>query len=481
MDSVVTVPPPLSSTAYRGAFVTLAEETTIATLRVEGRLPAWLRGTLVRNGPGCFEVGEDRYRHWFDGLAMLHRFTFADAGVSYANRYLRSPAYLDAQRLGRVARSEFGTDPRRSFADRIASLFRDTVSHNASVSAIPWGDRMLALTETIAPVPFDAASLANGAPIAYDDDVRGQLTTAHWHLDTARDLAYNFVTELGRKSFYHVVAIRPGTFTRVRVGSIAVDEPAYMHSFAMTAEHVIVCEFPYTVKLWDLALRRKPFYENFQWKPERGARFHVMRKRDGTVRTYEAESFFAFHHVNAFEERDALVLDVVAYPDARIIDGLALRNVTDPANRTASTGTLRRYHLPNDGTTATFETLAPTAAVELPQIDRTRSARAYRYAYGLNVDRERPEAVANQIVKADVVNRTTTAWSEPGSYPGEALFVAPPDTNEDDGVLLTVVFDALRGTSALVVLDARDMTERARVHVPHHIPYGFHGSFQRAT
>jgi beta,beta-carotene 9',10'-dioxygenase len=30
------------------------------------------------------------------------------------------------------------------------------------------------------------------------------------------------------------------------------------------------------------------------------------------------------------------------------------------------------------------------------------------------------------------------------------------------------------------VLDARDLSERARADVPHHIPFGFHGQFARA-
>ena len=35
--------------------------------------------------------------HWFDGFAMLHRFSFADGDVSYANRFLESRAYRAAR------------------------------------------------------------------------------------------------------------------------------------------------------------------------------------------------------------------------------------------------------------------------------------------------------------------------------------------------------------------------------------------------
>jgi beta,beta-carotene 9',10'-dioxygenase len=87
----------------------------------------------------------------------------------------------------------------------------------------------------------------------------------------------------------------------------------------------------------------------------------------------------------------------------------------------------------------------------------------------------------DRIVKADVERRESSEWSEAGRYPGEPVFVAAPEArDEDDGVLLSVVFDGERGNSFLLVLDARDLTELARAEVPHHIPYGFHGQFVRA-
>ena len=56
--------------------------------------------------------------HWFDGLAMLHRFGFADGQVSYANRFLESKAYRAARRPGEITYSEFATDPCRSLFQR---------------------------------------------------------------------------------------------------------------------------------------------------------------------------------------------------------------------------------------------------------------------------------------------------------------------------------------------------------------------------
>jgi beta,beta-carotene 9',10'-dioxygenase len=83
----------MNQSPYHLGFTTLNSETSTVQLPVRGTVPAWLTGTLVRNGPARFEVGDQKYNHWFDGLAMLHRFAFAAGRVSYANRYLRSQAY----------------------------------------------------------------------------------------------------------------------------------------------------------------------------------------------------------------------------------------------------------------------------------------------------------------------------------------------------------------------------------------------------
>ena len=66
------------------------KELELDRLPVQGTIPSWLQGTLIRNGPGTFEIGEQRYRHWFDGLSMLHKFSFTDSQVSYANKFLES-------------------------------------------------------------------------------------------------------------------------------------------------------------------------------------------------------------------------------------------------------------------------------------------------------------------------------------------------------------------------------------------------------
>ena len=75
--------------SFEIGFTTLNQEIVCDALPVRGTLPSWLSGTLLRTGPAQFEVGHEHYRHWFDGLAMLHRFSFHAGTVSYATAFCR--------------------------------------------------------------------------------------------------------------------------------------------------------------------------------------------------------------------------------------------------------------------------------------------------------------------------------------------------------------------------------------------------------
>ena len=450
----------------------------LQSLESERRIEAlpWLSGTLLRNGPARFEVGRDNYRHWFDGLAMLHRFTFAAGGVSYANRFLRSKRFAAAERAGHIVGGEFGTVAQLTFADRLRAPFGNGLTDNANVNIVPFRDGYLALTETPGPVAFDGETLETRGTAKYDDALSAPLMTAHTHHDPARRATFNVVIEMGRKSRYSVVRIPDGTLRRTVIASIAVDEPAYLHAFSTTARYVIIAEYPLVVRPLDLLFGRKPFIENYRWKPDRATRFHVVDKDTGaSAGVYETAAFFAFHHINAYDDGAAVVIDICAYDDHAIISDFTLDRLRAGAG--VSRPSVRRYRLIPGRSAAEVETISEVS-LELPRVAPLREAGPYRFAYGFAGAAERPE-FSDRIVKVDLASGSVSSWSQTRSYPGEPVFVARPGgTDEDDGVLLSVVLDAAAGSSYVVVLDARTLEECARAAVPHHIPFGFHGIFR---
>lgn len=457
-------------------------ERELEELPVKGALPDWLRGSLLRNGPARFTVGARAYRHWFDGLAMLHRFAIADGGVTYSNRFLDSPARQAVERDGRIAYGEFATDPCRSIFKRVTTAFAPPqAGSNANVNLSVLEGQWVALTETPMAVAFDPETLRTAGVVGYDDDLRGFVTTAHPHHDVARCESLNYLLEFGSRSAYHVYAVPDGSRTRRRIASIPAREPAYIHSFGDTERYVVLVEFPLVVNPLKLLTSGKPFIENYTWKPERGTVFHVIDKDTGEVVTRaKGEAFFAFHHVNAWESDGAVHVDVCAYDDPDVIDALYLDRARSGFAADASVDArLRRYRVPLDGGAVTGETLAGEP-LELPRVNyREHNGRPYRYVYGAS---RNPLAgrFLDQLAKIDTATREVRVWREPDTFPGEPVFVAAPDArSEDDGVILSVVLDARRETSFLLCLDAASFTELARAEVPQVVPFGFHGQFLR--
>ncbi|GIY10126.1 beta,beta-carotene 15,15'-dioxygenase [Caerostris extrusa] len=78
---------------------------------LQGEIPKWLKGSLIRIGSGLLEVGPDRYNHVFDGLALMHKFCFEDGRVTYRNRFLRSDSYKKNMKANRIVVTEIHATP----------------------------------------------------------------------------------------------------------------------------------------------------------------------------------------------------------------------------------------------------------------------------------------------------------------------------------------------------------------------------------
>lgn len=68
--------------SYWAGFTSLIEEKNNINLIVQGKIPTWLEGMLIRIGPAQFNINDIQLNHWFDGFAMLYKFHF-NAGKIY--------------------------------------------------------------------------------------------------------------------------------------------------------------------------------------------------------------------------------------------------------------------------------------------------------------------------------------------------------------------------------------------------------------
>lgn len=454
----------------RLGFTSMASEVRLPRLPIDGELPSWLHGVLLRNGPAQFEVGKRTFNHWFDGLAMLHAFAFGRGRVDYANRFLRSSAYRAWKDEGTIRYSEFGTDPCRTAFSGVASIPILAPIPNANVSIEALARTFVAHTEIPIPVRFSSSTLKTLGVTAQAPN--GRLGTAHPHHDRTTGERFAYEVDLTPRYGYRVVSDR-GSKRRV-LATIPREKPCYLHSFALTRRHLVLLEQPWVVDPASfLSGEAKPIAEHYVWDPSLPAKLLVVdRRAGGLAAEIELDPMFVFHHINAFERDGRLVLDACVYEDAKVVDALALKRLR-AADRRLPPVRPKRITVDLAKRRARVEELA-AVHFELPRIDYDRvSRRPYRYAYGVGV---RNGGFTDQLIKLDVAAREHRTWHERLCFPGEPIFVpAPHRRAEDDGVLLSVVLDAASGTSFLLVLDAKTLSERARAAVPHHIPFGFHG------
>lgn len=93
---------------------------------IKGILPYWLKGNLLRIGPGKWDLKNGfTLNHWLDGCAFLVNFRIENGRVFFSSRFLRSDAYKKMMTVDRPVFTEFGTraysDPSKNVFSRILS------------------------------------------------------------------------------------------------------------------------------------------------------------------------------------------------------------------------------------------------------------------------------------------------------------------------------------------------------------------------
>lgn len=454
-------------------------ETFLSSIPVEGNIPHWLEGTLLRNGPAKFHV-KNKVINWFDGLAMLHAFSFHKGRVSYANHFLRTDAYRSVFEKGAIDYLTFMQDPCKRAFKSFLTLFwpKRERFHNANVNIARMAGRYVALTETPLPVEFDKHTLETLGLFNYDDQLPHQdcFESAHPHFDAERKEFISYLVKFGKVSEYQIYSMKETSKTRELLFTHPAAQPSYMHSFAITPNYLIFAAYPFCVKPLDLLLKNKPFIQNFSWNAANGTEFLIFdRKGKSFLKSIKTDAFFSFHHVNAYEHEREIVVDLVSYPDPRIITDM-LKKKEKTLKDADIHPQLVRYHLSLMTGRANKEVLF-AEPLEFPRIAyHLYNGRKYQYLYAADARAPKTEKDKRPLYKIDVSTGKALKWEEAGCFPGEPVFV-PKHPVEDEGVVLAVVLDAKTHTSFLLVLDAATFTEIGRAIAPHPIPFGLHGDF----
>lgn len=470
---------PDTAPAFAIGFSACTEEVEIASLPVTGVLPAWLRGTLYRNGPALWQVGSTTLTHWFDGMAKLHRVEIAaDGTVAYRSRMLQSEQYRRSLKRGRLWWRLFATEQKRRWYHKLAFLLRPFYGDNALVHIVPMAGGMAALTEAPRTVRIDPVTLGALGDLRFTDRIVGHNTTAHPLVDPRNGETINLLTKYGKVTRHQFVRMAPGACHRELIGTIDASEPSYHHSFGLTERFIIFTEWPFVLNPLRVLLGDSTIYGSYRWKPELGLRVRLLERATGRVLgPFRSAAAFAFHHVNAYDHDDGLSFDVACFDDQSVFDDLLIEQVRRAG--IPHVPRLRRYHLDLASGGLSHAELG-VGAFDFPVIDERQRCRPTTIVWGCGEASAHADGMLNRLVRREVsadAPSTERTWDSPGHYPGEPLFVPRPEGSPHEGVLISVVLDGERRRSYIVILEATSMQEIARIDLPQVVPFGFHGSF----
>ena len=448
-------------------FAPIATEYELEALPVSGELPRGLNGTLFRNGPNPQFKPIDPQQHWFVGDGMIHAFTLQNGRAAYRNRWVRTDKWMAEHAAGHALAPSFA-GPAGSDAQQVP----DTGVANTNI--IWHAGRLLALEEAHRPFELDRATLTTLGVQDFSGAIGGPFT-AHPKIDpnTGEMVFFGYSVEGKLTPDMSYGTIDPaGRVTRYE--RFEAPYCAMVHDFAVTNRHVVFPVLPLTGSMERAQAGQMPY----AWEPELGGYIGVMRRDRGvaSLRWFRAESCFVFHVLNAWDDGDRIIVDVMQY-GAPPLFPRADGGQSGPAETSAH---LVRWTIdPSAGTDALSSVVMDDMRGEFPRIDDRRAGLCNRF--GTFVGASHDAAGLDTVVWLDFVSGRRNAFTLPnGDGVSEAVFV-PRGTRaaEGDGWLLAVAWRGEQRRSDLIVLDT-DGIERgpvATVHLPHRVPFGFHGNW----
>ncbi|SRR5579883_41047 len=448
---------------------------------IEGQIPTELNGTLFRNGPGLLDVNGQRIHHPFDGDGMISRISFSNGRAHFRNRFIRTSGYVEEQKAGKILyRGVFGTQKSGGW---LANAFDFKLKNIANTNVIYWGGKLLALWEAADPYRLDPSTLETLSKEHFNGVLsEGEAFAAHPRIDSSYSNAPRLVNFSIKPGLSSTITIFELDVTGKIVQRHAHHVPGFtfIHDFAITPNYCIFFQNPVAFNPVPFILGMRGAGECIKFQPNRLTRVIVIPRnpQQKGVQILETQSGFVFHHANAFEVGDEIVLDSICYESLPEVEPESdFRQVDFDAIKP---GQLWRFHLNLKHRNVQRE-LLESRCCEFPSVHPTKVGRHHRYIYMGAAHLETGNAPLQALLKVDLESGERQLWSAaPRGFVSEPIFVPRLGSKkEDDGWVLALVYDSTYHRSDVVILDANDFHKGAiaRLHLKHHVPYGLHGNF----
>ena len=433
---------------------------------VTGRMPADLNGVFFRNGPGRFELGGERYHHWFDGDGFAQRWQIGGGRVHHRGRFVATQKFVDESAAGQFLYPAFGT-----YVGRRGIKNNDTLNA-ANTNLLPFQGRLYALWEGGSATEMDPVTLATVGLKTWTDELKSMPFSAHPKIDPDGGM-WNFGAIPGADK---LVIYRIGANGQMQSHKV-IDVPklAMVHDFVVSARHLIFMIPPYDL----VAGENKSFADMHQWAPERALRVVVVDKATLQLRqSFELPAHMVYHFGNAWDDGATTRFDVVLHQGDALHD-LAHLMQGERASQAPDRSFTAQITL--DYASGRADVARLMGPSEFPRVMAHVVSSRHRK---LALVSSSPGSHGGVF---DTVNLVDTNSGKADSYRFDAgwqveehLLVARPNArSETDGYLVGVAQDAKRVQTVLTVFDAARVSAGpvALARLPYRAPHCFHGNF----
>ena len=438
-----------------GNFAPVTEELTAFDLPVTGQIPEELEGRLLRNGPNPIDPPDMAHHHWFIGDGMVHGVRLRGGKAEwYRNRYVGSQNVTE--KLGRRTPKPV------------------TANSGPNTNVIGHAGRTYAIVEAgTKPVELDYELETVGTDGFCDSLPNGY--TAHPKYDplTGEMHAINYAPQVLMDKLEYVVVGADGTMTK----SLQISAPTMpmVHDMGLTQKYAVVFDLPVAVDL-DLAFSGAAF--PLRWFDDYDARVGLLPRSAATeaeIVWCSIDPCYAFHPLNSYDLDDGrVVIDICRY------DKLFDNDRNGPFRD--SLPQLERWTVDPKARKVTRDVIDERFQ-EFPRVAGSVLNQKHRFGYTTAVGTSLNQWAFGDTIKHDLDAGTSQVHEHgAGRGAGEPVFVSRSGgTTEDEGWILTTVYDATTDRSDIVILDAADISgaEVARIELPARIPHGFHGNWVR--
>jgi len=463
-------------------------------------VPDWLRGSYVKNGPGRKSFDAHRYYgNYLDSWGKLNKFTFNGADVKFSGRMIETENYLKNANSDKMVPS-ITLGPVEPNDWKLSEMFAMASNGYDNTNVMLWrlggedknNAQYIATTDfpAVHEIDIDTLAVVKKHELNSFKDGISESSCAHWRreVDSTTSLQFHqIIHPITRKLEFQLFRFGNNFDEREVVGSFEMPHGSMIHMFSNTKNYAVIALYPVMIDIMKMPTVNMHPLEALVHLEGEPTKFYLINLKTGEVlddfSTFAPELTWSTHHINAWEEEDEVVFDVSCNPWDALASFMNLDEMLEhvDTNEDFAGTPVRRVRLNLSTKEVNVEEwpnelgIPMLNTVDFPAINSEFTGIKNCFVFGwASMDYWR-----NVLVKKDLCDsKNDKTWFRASHYPAEMWFVPRPGaTEEDDGVVITVVYDGTVKQSYLLMLDGQTFQEINYSYLPHNVPFSFHGNW----